>query len=243
MTTIYGLPLQEGVAYAKAARIDAVVLSPEGKEWHGDQTAVLSKALQTVKHSIQSDIDRIGLEYSPSASLVFEAQKLMVSDPLLLDKTHAFLRQGQNAYEAYRSAAKAVIDVFEGLTSSYMRDRIVDIEDVVDQVLSAIVEEELLIEMEWTEPRILVVSKLKPSFIAKATSPNIVGVVSGEGTLQQHSARLLKTFHVPSVVVGSAVSKIKNDDYLYINATQGTVFVNPDESVLPEAFRKEGVRP
>jgi phosphotransferase system enzyme I (PtsI) len=241
MTTIHGLPIQEGVAYAKATRIDAFPFSSDRRDLHGDQSEVLHRALLCVKTQIQKDIDRIEEAYHPEAAYVFEAQKLMVSDPFLLDRANKRIKEGQNAYDAYRDASKEVLAVFEGLSNSYMRDRVVDIEDVADQVLSAIIDAEQTLELIWTEPRILVVSKLKPSLIAKASLPLIVGVISGEGSLQQHSAKLLQTFHVPSIVVGAAYSKIKNNDYIYINAYEGSILVNPDAADLPAAFRKEGL--
>lgn len=240
MTTIHGLPIHEGVAYAKAARVDAFPFSPERLNLHDDQTEVLNRALDAVKLQIQADIDRIEEQYHSKNAIVFEAQKLMISDPFLLDRAYRLIREGQNAYRAYREAADEVLEVFGGLNSSYMRDRAVDIEDVADQVLSAIVEAEQAFELEWTEPRILVVSKLKPSLIAKASQPLIVGLVSGEGSLQQHSARLLQTFQVPSVIVGTGYHKIKNNDMIYINANQGVLLVNPKDEDLPAAFRKEG---
>lgn len=242
MTTIHGLPIHEGVAYAKAARIDAFPFSPERADLHGDQTEVLNRALASVRLQIQADIDRIEARYEARDAIVFEAQKLMISDPFLIDRAVRRIQEGQNAYQAYRAASEEVLEIFGGLNNAYMRDRAVDIEDVADQVLGAIVEAEQSFELEWTEPRILVVSKLKPSLIAKASRPLVVGLVSGEGSLQQHSARLLQTFQVPSVIVGANLSKIKNNDMIYINATQGKILVNPGDDDLPAAFRKEGIR-
>lgn len=240
MTTIHGLPIHEGVAYAKAARIEAFPFSSTRMDLHGNQLEVLNRALLAVKTQIQKDIDRIEEAYHPAASYIFKAQQLMVSDPFLLDRAKKRIQEGQNAYVAYRDAAKEVLGVFEQLADSYMRERAVDIEDVADQVLSAIVDAEQALELQWTEPHILVVSKLKPSLIAKASLPLVVGVVSGEGSLQQHSAKLLQAFDVPSVIVGSGYSKIKNNDYIYINATNGTILVNPSDDDLPASFRKEG---
>jgi phosphoenolpyruvate-protein kinase (PTS system EI component) len=240
MTTIHGLPIHEGVAYAKAARVDAFPFAPERLNLHGDQTEVLRRALDVVKRQIQADIDRIEEQYHSRNAIVFEAQKLMISDPFLLDRAYRRIKEGQNAYHAYREAADEVLEVFGGLNSAYMRDRAVDIEDVADQVLAAIVEVEQAFELEWTEPHILVVSKLKPSLIAKASRPLVVGLVSGEGTLQQHSARLLQTFQVPSVIVGTDYRKINNNDMIYIDANQGVLLVNPRDEDLPAAFRKEG---
>ncbi|MCK7487820.1 MAG: hypothetical protein MZU97_21705 [Bacillus subtilis] len=47
---------------------------------------------------------------------------------------------------------------------------------------------------------------MKPSIVALARHPQVVGIVSAEGTLNQHAARLMQTFEIPGVVIGSEVS-------------------------------------
>ncbi len=164
----------------------------------------------------------------------------MVADPFLLDRAKQAIASGKNAYDSYRLAANEVILMFEQLPNSYMRDRVVDIEDVTDRVLRAIVDAEVSLELNFTEPRILVIQKLKPSVVALARHPQVVGIVSAEGTLNQHAARLMQTFEIPGVVIGNEIHKINNNDFILINATTGLVVVNPDNALVQQYFPEGG---
>jgi phosphoenolpyruvate-protein kinase (PTS system EI component) len=240
MHTIHGLPIHEGFVYAKAVKVFDNPFSTDRLNLHANQKDVLDQALSSVSKQIAADIEAIANDYSKTAVLVFEAQKLMVADPFLLDRAYQAITAGKNAYESYQLAANEVISVFEQLSNSYMRDRVVDIEDVTDRVLRAIVDAEVTFELDFSEPRILVIQKLKPSVVAIARHPWVVGIVSAEGSLNQHAARLLQTFEVPGVIIGKELHKINNDDYILINATTGHVFVNPDETIVQQYFPKGG---
>jgi phosphoenolpyruvate-protein kinase (PTS system EI component) len=236
MHSIHGLPIHEGFVYAKAVKVFDNPFSTSRLNLHANQKDVLDQALSMVSKRIAAEIETIAKDFSEAAALVFEAQKLMVSDPFLLDRAKQAIAAGKNAYESYQFAANEVISVFEHLPNTYMRDRVVDIEDVTDRVLRAIVDAEVEFELDFSEPCILVIQKLKPSIVAIARHPQVVGIVSAEGSLNQHAARLLQTFEVPGVIIGKEIHKINNNDFILINATTGHVFVNPNESIVQQYF-------
>ncbi|MCK7487819.1 MAG: hypothetical protein MZU97_21700 [Bacillus subtilis] len=143
MRSIYGMPIHEGVVYAKTYKVFDNPFSTSRLDLYANQLDVLNQALSVVAKRIAAESEAIASGYSDAAALVFEAQKLMVADPFLLDRAKQAIASGMNAYDSYRFAANEVILMFEQLPNSYMRDRVVDIEDVTDRVLRAIVDAEV----------------------------------------------------------------------------------------------------
>ena len=236
---IQGLTIHPGFAYGPVKqlveRTNVAFLAI-----HSNQLEVLQRALSVSQKQILQEIEQLKNRYPESVLTIFESHLLMVSDPFLVDRAILNIQQGKNAYDAYQIAAKEVISLFQQLDNSYIRNRVVDIEDITDRVLSAIVDSEYAYELAFSEPHIVLMNKLKPSIIAQANRSQVIGVIAKEGTLDQHAATLLHNFDIPCVVVGRAFDKIKSTDYIFINKQDGSVYINPEISFVEEVLTPGG---
>lgn len=193
-----------------------------------DQRALLQKALLVSEATLTHEMNQMKETFPQHAMMMFEAHRLMIQDPFLLDRVEVYFNQGLSAYEAYKNAAQEVIELFEMMHNDYMRGRIVDIEDITDRVLTAIAETELVEDVPLQEQTILLLEKLKPSLIAKLPQSSVVGILVREASAHQHSLLLFDTLKIPCVVLGKDLDKINNKDYIIINGTTGHVQINPD---------------
>jgi len=193
-----------------------------------DQRALLQKALKVSEETLTHEMNQMKETFPQHAMMMFEAHRLMIQDPFLLDRVEVYFNQGLSAYEAYKNAAQEVIELFEMMQNDYMRGRVVDIEDITDRVLTAISETELVDDIPLHEQTILLLDKLKPSLIAKLSQSSVVGILVKEASAHQHSLLLFDTLKIPCVVLGKDLDKIKNKDYIIINGTTGHVQINPD---------------
>ena len=75
---------------------------------------------------------------------------------------------------------------------------------------------------------------------------NVTGIVTELGGRTSHSAILARALEIPAVVALTGIlSEVKNGDVLVLDGTDGTVLVDPEDSILAEyqgkraAFLKE----
>jgi phosphoenolpyruvate-protein phosphotransferase (PTS system enzyme I) len=208
-----------------------------------NQREVLTKALLHSTAELESAIASSNALYSDVVSVIFEAHKLMVNDPILLEDALAFIDSGYSAYESYRLAAQKVITHFMKLENEYMKNRIVDIEDATDRVLAAILDVQYEQALQFSEPRILILPKMKPSVLLNCHAPSVVGFVSAQGAYDQHSALIARTKDLPGLIVNDILTHVKDNDLVLLDADHGIVYLHPTEEAIQTIIkRKTGIK-
>ncbi len=242
MQAIQGLIIHRGTALARAYKVS-------DKNKHNaitntliNQKMVLTEALRLSTEKLQQQISGDLNRYSDTVKMIFEAHKLMVNDPILLEAANLLIDRGLSAYEAYRQATTNIIEQFRFLQSDYMRNRIIDIEDATDRVLSTIIDTEYAHVFRFAEPRIVVMDKTKPSLVVNCHKPFVVGIVGKEGAYNQHSSMIAREFDLPGLIVGIAADEIRDGDWLLLDAEQGVLYVNPTAETIAAVDIKGGSR-
>lgn len=229
MQKISGLIINPGIAYGKA-----LILLPEQELSssnlpNADQMEILRNALAKSAKRLEEQIQTSNMLYSDRISHIFEAHKLMISDPGLLEQTNKYISTGLSAYESYKKAAQESIDFFNQLTNEYMRNRAIDIEDATDRVLYAIQEEDYEISCDFEDSKILILEKMKPSVLYNLNKECISGLISKSGSYNQHSALIARTKNIPSMIVDSIFDvEIQDGDMILLDSYNGEVYINPE---------------
>ena len=177
--------------------------------------------------------------YPDAVSVIFEAHKLMVNDPLIIDRAKELIRSRHSAYDSYRQAADEIIEKFVRLENEYIRNRIIDIEDATDRVLATIEDVEYDRNTTFDEPTILVVEKMKPSLLLGLDKDMIVGLISETGSYNQHSGTIVRTRDIPAMVINGSFNNINDGDKILLDAYKGFAYVNPDQQ-LADRILEEG---
>jgi len=82
---------------------------------------------------------------------------------------------------------------------------------------------------------IVVARELTPSQTAQMNKQNVRGFVTEKGGKTSHTAIIARTYEIPAVVgIGDITSLVRDGDFLIIDGNDGTVYVNPDESLIRE---------
>lgn len=238
-----GLVIHPGTAWGKAHIWAPADDQPLRFDLHVNQKELLRRALDRSTHDLEETISSAEVLYPESVSAIFEAHKLMANDPLLLEEAFQRIDAGENAYQAYGWAAQDIIARFRKLDSEYMRNRIVDIEDATDRVLSAITETAYEHALRFSEPRILVIPKMKPSILINCHPDSIPGFVSAEGAYDQHSGTIARTKDLPGVVVPDILRFVRDGDGILVDGDNGMVYINPTEEVLSRLLPETTVKP
>jgi phosphoenolpyruvate-protein kinase (PTS system EI component) len=232
METIKGLVIHKGVVLGKATLWNPEEGQTPTFDLYINQKEVLFKALFRSTEELEATIAESNAMYSDIVSGIFEAHKLMANDPLLIEETIRLIEGGNNAYSAYQKATQKIIGQFQKMTNSYMRNRVVDIEDATDRVLAAIMNTEYEHALSFSEPRILILKKMKPSILYNCHQPAVVGFLAEEGNYDQHSALIARTKDLPGLIVPGALKFIHQDDKLLLDADNGMVYVSPSEEMI-----------
>lgn len=235
-----GLTIQSGIAYGKVYYVSSTSNKESNLDLLINQKAVLDQAIESSIQAIERLVETSESEYNDTIKMIFEAHKLMVNDPLLIEKAYQYIQEGKNAYEAYQLAANEFIDQFRELTDDYFRYRVIDIQDATDRVLYAIQDVEYEINLSFDSPKIVLVEEMKPSMIFGFEKKHVMGVIAEKGSVNQHASMIAQSKAIPSMLIPNASALIKNNDFVLMDATRGIVIVNPNQDYL-DFYQIKGV--
>ena len=232
MNFLSGLSIQNGIAYGKVHKLVPTTESKFDFDLYINQREVLQSALKSSTEAIENTIRNSSSVFNETVVMIFEAHKLMVKDPMLLQEAYQLIDQGTSAYEAYKTAANNIIDLFKSLANDYMRNRIIDIEDATDRVLYSIQDTEYELKLMFDQPRILVLPEMKPSMILNCDKEYISGFIVQNGSYDQHASYIARSKGIPGIIISNAMNLINETDQVLLDASKGIVYINPSKTIL-----------
>ena len=149
------------------------------------------------------------------------AQELMINDPLFYSKVVKNINDGLSVFDAINSAMDFFMDGLKASSSTYLKERVLDMEDMINRLFDNINSKE---NNETDYKYILFVDELKPTVLIQ-NKENILGVVAKKGGYTSHSAILARSWDIPYVIVNDF--KIKDFDTVIIDTRKKTVEINP----------------
>jgi len=233
-----GNVINRGIAYGRVYKRfeNEIINTPQSH--HIDQMDVLMTALSNSAQQLDELARITHYELSEGVSIIFEAHKLMINDPMILERAKALIAQNHSAYNAYRTASDEVIGVFEKLDNDYMKNRIIDIEDAAERVLSAIENVQYGFELKFPSPRILLLEKMKPSVLVNCHKDSILGIVSASGSYNQHSGTIVRIKDIPTLVIKGVMEAIHEKDRVLIDAVRGVLYRNPSMDFVNKLMKE-----
>jgi len=163
---------------------------------------------------------------------LFEAQRLMLDDPMLLPRAAVIIsEQHVNAEWALQQVFDHLGAVFDGVEDPYLRERKGDLADVVGRLRMNLAPggagfRDVLGECE--APCVLVADELPPSIAAQLDWSKFQAFITDAGSRTYHTAILARSLHVPAVVgLHDATEKIAPGTFIVVDGHEGTVSVAP----------------
>jgi len=183
-------------------------------------------------------LDRIQLRL-PGRDLgtLFEAQRLMVDDPMLLPRAASIIAaQHVNAEWALQQVFDHLGAIFDGVEDAYLRERKGDLADVVGRLRMNLTPggsgfRDVLGECE--APCILVADELPPSIAAQLDWTKFQAFITDAGSRTYHTAILARSLHVPAVVgLHDASARILPGTLIVVDGDEGTVAIDPPAELV-----------
>ncbi len=142
-----------------------------------------------------------------------------------------------NAEWALVQQMEKLVEQFEEIDDSYLRERKADIQQAVERVLKALLGGHALPEAALSEERklIVVAHDLSPADMILFKRHHFGGFVTDVGGITSHTAILARSLGIPAIVgLHFARQTIREKELLIVDGEQGVLIVDPDPLVLAE---------
>ena len=176
----------------------------------------------------------------PDIASIFDAQLLMLDDPMLVPRAEELVRQQRvNAEWAIQRVFQEFSAVFDEIADPYLRERKGDVADLVGRLKMNLrpgtaTPRDALRELD--EASVLIADELTPSLVAQIDWTRVRGFATDAGSRTYHSAILARSLEVPAVVgLYDASRVIQPGQLVVIDGSASEVIVDPGEEVLARA--------
>lgn len=185
---------------------------------------------------------RVGRRRGPELASLFDAQILMLDDPMLVPRAAALVREeAVNAEWAVQRVFDEFSLVFDEVADPYLRERKGDVADLVGRLKMNLRQDvasprDLLRELD--ESSVLVADELTPSLAAQVDWTKVRGFATDAGSRTYHTAILARSLEVPAVVgLHDAVGLIRPGQTVVIDGDRAEIVLDPDAEELARVER------
>jgi phosphotransferase system enzyme I (PtsI) len=185
---------------------------------------------------------RVAGKRGPELASLFDAQLLMLDDPMLVPQAAERIRvQRVNAEWAVQQIFDEFTAVFDEVADAYLRERKGDVADLVGRLRMNLrhgvgTPRDLLRLVD--EASILVADELTPSLAAQVDWGRVRGFATDAGSRTYHTAILARSLEVPAVVgLHDASRVIQPGQLVVVDGAANEIIVDPDDDVLERVAR------
>jgi fructose-specific PTS system IIA-like component len=164
---------------------------------------------------------------------VLKAHRAIVGDVALADHVdRAIQQQGATAAQAVVAAADYFSEMLRTAQSAYVRERVLDVQDVCCQLLELICGREMRAPARLVEPSVCVADHLTPGEFLALDRRHLKGLVLRNGGTTSHTIILARSMGVPALVgVHEALAVLRPGQEVVVDANFGILVANLTEPV------------
>ncbi|HET9567842.1 MAG TPA: phosphoenolpyruvate--protein phosphotransferase [Vicinamibacterales bacterium] len=243
MERLNGIGVSPGVAVGPALvaiQRTQVLRFPVGPDGVARELSALERARQRSRAQLEQIRRRIAAARGADLAAIFDAQLLMLDDPILVGRAAAVVRNERvNAEWAVQRALDEAAAVFDDVDDPYLHERKGDLHDVAGRLRMNLRDEkggarDRLQDLD--APCVLIADELTPSVVAQLDWTRIKGFVTDAGSRTYHTAILARSLGVPAVVGLHDVSRrVPPGASVIIDGETGEVVIDPTPALWQEA--------
>jgi len=192
----------------------------------------LDAAFKFARAAIEDDIARSQKVVRSAASEILDSHLLILDDPTI--RTQVIEKIGTDQI----NTESAVYDVFEEIASRFranpdqaLRERSLDVEDVCERLLSA-----LMPEAETFVPApdsVLIAKEIRPSSLLEIVDSGVVALAAENGGWTSHTSILAREANIPAVTGIAKIGKrIRDGQNVIVDGFSGEIIIDPSEATL-----------
>ena len=204
------------------------------------EVARLADSREKSRQQLHDIRARVAARRGPDLASLFDAQLLMLDDPMIVPRAAEIVRtQRVNPEWALQQVLHEFSAVFDEVADDYLRERQGDVADLIGRLKMNLrhgvqTPRDLLNALD--EPSVLVADELTPSVAAQLDWTKVRGIATDAGSRTYHTAILARSFDVPAVVgLHDASRQIAAGALVVIDGDGGELIVDPDAEQLARA--------
>jgi multiphosphoryl transfer protein len=175
---------------------------------------------------------------------IFEAQRMIIADPTILQEVQAKIQESHmNAAAAWCDSLSRYAADQEKAVDPYLRARAVDFREAERAVLGHLTSGKTgfrLPAMPFAEPTMLVCQELTPTLAEELHRISVAGVIQLAGGATSHGAILARALGLPAI--GGArnfLEQLRSARRVAISGAEGFLWIDPPPDVLSDLVRRE----
>ncbi|MFZ4775898.1 MAG: phosphoenolpyruvate--protein phosphotransferase [Terrimicrobiaceae bacterium] len=240
-----GIPVAPGIAHC------AVMV-----QWEEDEEIALRKiephelpeeiarfesALIATRAELLEIQQRIATAIGSTDASIFDAHLLVVEDRTLIDEVLRNLdRERCNVEHVFHQVAEKYCRTLSQIDDPYLRERVVDIEDVTRRVIRHLLGRAPRNPAAHDRRHIIVAHNLTPSDTAQLNRELVLGFATEIGSKTSHTAIMARSLEIPAIVgLHGICQQLTSGDDVLLDGYTGTLILNPSEETLAEYGRIE----
>ena len=222
--------LRIGVAFPHSRQIQTNRLIAENAQ---EEHQRLSNAVRGMQRAVDAMLDRLSWTVeSGEHTDVMESYRLFAHDRGWLGRIREAIDTGLTAEAAVQRVADDMRARFAQITDTYLRERLLDVDDVNNRLLMHLTGRQVTAE-DLPDQAIIVARDLGPAELLDFMSERLAGVVLEEGSPTSHVAIVARALEIPMVGrVRGILSQVERDDPLVVDGDNAQVFVRPGDDVV-----------
>ena len=232
--TYPGIPASPGLAIGEAFLFESASLEiPRYKA--KDVTQELDR-LQKARERAALEIEGIlqsSTQIGLSEAAVFDAHKMFIEDPDLLEMVKTAVQNNLNAEAAWMDSIQVFAAALAQLPDPTLRARAADVDDVGRRVLRHLLGQPEAQLPSFARPVIIIARDLAPSQTVRLDKHLILAFCTAAGGATSHTAILAKALGIPAVVgLGDLVLSLPGGTPLLVDGSQGVLISHPQAETL-----------
>ena len=240
-TLLRGTPVVPGVAYGPAlvarGEVSPDAIARFGTGSFADADAALA-AYDAAVDAVAEGFTAKAEKASGAAAEVLAASAGLARDKGLRGAARKQLRAGDDLLKAVHAAVEQFAAVFTSM-GGLMAERVTDLRDIEKRLVAHVVGEPEPGVPTPREPSILVAEDLAPADTAGLDPSVVLALVTERGGPTSHTAIIARQLAIPCVVGTGGALGISGGTRVLVDATAGTVEVEPDPDTSEERVRAD----
>ncbi|HRJ73615.1 MAG TPA: phosphoenolpyruvate--protein phosphotransferase, partial [Terrimicrobiaceae bacterium] len=212
-----------------------------------EEIARFESALIATRAELLEIQQRIADAIGTKDASIFDAHLLVVEDRTLIDEVLRNLEKDRHNVEyAFHQVAEKYCRTLGDIDDPYLRERVVDIEDVARRVIRHLLGKAPHTLASEDKPHIIVSHNLTPSDTASINRALVLGFATEQGSKTSHTAIMARSMDIPAIVgLHDICSTLTSGDDVLLDGYNGLLIVNPSAETLKEygslELKKEAV--
>ncbi len=240
--TLHGFGVSSGIAIG-VARLAAhhhievahYVLS---KQFIEREVARFEDAVATVWREMDELRQQIPANAPAELTAFLEVHQMILRDAMLSEVPKQLIRSQQcNAEWALTQQMEHLLEQFDAVDDTYLRERKADVVQVVERVLKVLLGHQIKLPATDTSlaDSILVAHDLSPADMIGFKHQHFAAFITDVGGATSHTAILARSLNMVSVMaLHNGHELIRDNEIIIVDGDQGVVIVDPDDAELEE---------